>query len=152
MGKGCTTNKLYFNTFECVMKMMKWHFKYHLCRARELMCTTYHPNHQQCKKLHTHNQLKHQHIPIVKIHRSTKTNKIPNATKLAKWTYQHLEDTMDVVEKGHNFLQKVIKYQNIPFTSISNHFNGRTRSRKMGPQGVPTKQEDATIITWVLNM
>ncbi len=67
------------------------------------------------------------------------TNKVPNATKLAKWTCQHLKDAMDVVEKGHMFLQKVTRYWNIPFTSFSNRPNGRTRSRKVGPQDVLTK-------------
>jgi hypothetical protein len=68
-----------------------------------------------------------------------KTNKVLNATKLAKWTHQHLENAMDVMEKGHIYLQKVTRYWNIPFTSFSNHLNGRIRSRKMEPQGVLTK-------------
>jgi hypothetical protein len=43
---------------------------------------------------------------------------------------------MDVVEKGHTSLRKVVKYWNIPLSSFLNHMNGRTRSRKVGPQGV----------------
>jgi hypothetical protein len=31
----------------------------------------------------------------------------------------------------------------------SNHLNGRTRCKKVGPQGVLAKQEDETLITWV---
>jgi hypothetical protein len=89
---------------------------------------------------------------IVKIQRSTKFNRIPNATKWAKWTYQHLENAMDVVERKHIFLRKETKYWNIPLTSLSNHLNGRTRRRKMGPQSVLIEHEDATIVTWVLNV
>jgi hypothetical protein len=98
------------------------------------------PTQQQC------------HLPIVKIQRLTKTNIISNATKQAKWRDQHLEDTMDTMEKGHFFLRKASRYKNIPLISLSYHLHGRTRSRKVGPQGVLTKQEDATIVTWVLNM
>jgi hypothetical protein len=40
---------------------------------------------------------------------------------------------MDVVERGDTFLRKVAKYWNIPFTSFSNHLNGRIKCRKVGP-------------------
>jgi hypothetical protein len=43
-------------------------------------------------------------------------------------------------------------YWNIPLTSFSYHFNGRTKRRKVGPQGELIKQEDVAIVTWVLNM
>jgi hypothetical protein len=59
---------------------------------------------------------------------------------------------MDVIERGHTSLRKVNMYWNILFTSLSNHSNGRTRSRKVGPQGVLIEVEDETIISWVLNM
>jgi len=61
-------------------------------------------------------------------------------------------NAMDVVERGHISLQKVAMYWNIPFTSLLNHLNGRTKSGKVGPQGVLTKHEDAKNITWVLNV
>jgi hypothetical protein len=50
------------------------------------------PTQQQC------------HPPILKIQMSTKTNRIPNATKWAKWTYQHLEIAMDRMKRGHTSL------------------------------------------------
>jgi hypothetical protein len=46
---------------------------------------------------------------------------------------------MDVVERGHIYLQKVARYWNIPFSSFSEHFNGKTRSKKMGAQNVLLK-------------
>jgi hypothetical protein len=66
---------------------------------------------------------------------------------------QHLENAMDIVEKAeHISLRKATMYWNIPLTSFSNHLNGRTKRRKVGPRGVLTKQKDVAIVTWVLNM
>jgi hypothetical protein len=45
---------------------------------------------------------------------------------------------MDVVERGDTFFKKATKYWNIPLTSLSDHLNGRTKCRKVGPQGVLT--------------
>jgi hypothetical protein len=59
---------------------------------------------------------------------------------------------MDVVEKGHTSSRKVNMYWNIPFTSLLNHLNGRTKSRKVGLQGVLIEIEDGIIVSWVLNM
>jgi hypothetical protein len=55
---------------------------------------------------------------------------------------------MDVVERGNTSLKKVTKYWNILATSLSNHLNGRTRCRKVGPQGVLTEHEDEAMVTW----
>jgi len=35
---------------------------------------------------------------------------------------------------------------------IANHLNGKTKFRKMGPRGVLTKEEVATMIKWTLDM
>jgi hypothetical protein len=43
---------------------------------------------------------------------------------------------MDAMERGDTSLRKVAKYWNIPLTSLLDHLNGRTRSRKVGPQGM----------------
>jgi len=59
---------------------------------------------------------------------------------------------MDAVERGHTSLTKASMYWTIPFTSFSNHFNGRTRSKKMGPQGVLIEIADGIIVSWVFNM
>jgi hypothetical protein len=42
---------------------------------------------------------------------------------------------MDVVERGDTSLKKATKYWNILTTSFSNHLNGKTKSRIVGPQG-----------------
>jgi hypothetical protein len=98
------------------------------------------PTQQQC------------HLPILKIQRSIKTNRMFNATKRTKWVDRHLEDAMDIVEKGHTSLWKAAKYWNIPLTSLLNHLNYKARSRKVGPQGVLMEQEDVAIVTCILNM
>jgi hypothetical protein len=54
---------------------------------------------------------------------------------------------MDIMGRGHISLQKVAMYWNIPLTSLSNHLNGRTKSRKVGPQGVLIEQKDVAIVT-----
>lgn len=47
-----------------------------------------------------------------------------------------------VVERGHTYLKKASKYYNIMLTSLSYHLNGRTKSKKMNPQGVLIEQKD----------
>jgi len=56
---------------------------------------------------------------------------------------------MDVVVQGHTSLKKVSKFWNIPLTLLLHHFNGRTRIRKMGLQGVLMKPKDEAIVTWI---
>jgi hypothetical protein len=42
---------------------------------------------------------------------------------------------MDVVENGTYSLWRTNKAWNIPMTSIFDHLNGKTKSRKMRPRG-----------------
>jgi hypothetical protein len=67
------------------------------------------------------------------------------------WINEVLEATMDVVERTHS-RRKAIKSWNIPMSSIIDHLNGKTISRKMGPKGVLTKEEDVVVIKWTLDM
>jgi hypothetical protein len=41
---------------------------------------------------------------------------------------------------------------NIPLSSLSNHLNGKTKSRNMGPRSVLTSKEDVEVIKWTLVM
>jgi hypothetical protein len=54
--------------------------------------------------------------------------------------------------KRTHLFEKESSYWNIPFTSFLNHFNGKTKSRKKGRQGVLTWVEDGVIVSWVSNM
>jgi hypothetical protein len=60
---------------------------------------------------------------------------------------------MDVVDKGtHSFKEGKHGPWNIPMSSLSDHLNGKTRSKKMGPFGVLIKEKDPTMIAWTLTM
>jgi hypothetical protein len=56
------------------------------------------------------------------------------------------------LKKRTNSLKKVSRSWNIPFNSLSNHLNGKIRSKKMGPTSVLTKEKDVTLVAWILGM
>jgi len=64
------------------------------------------------------------------------------------WTPSPLE----AMENGFTSLRKANQTWNIFFTSLSYHLIGKTRSRKHGPLGVSTHEEDLTIVGWIFNM
>ncbi len=92
------------------------------------------------------------HLATNTIQGRGKVNKQTNTSKWGKWTNQQLENAMNVMERGHTFLRKIVKYWNIPLNSLLDHLNGRTRCRKVGPQSVLIEEEDEVMVTWVLNM
>jgi hypothetical protein len=54
-----------------------------------------------------------------------------------KWTNEALEEAMDAIENGTTSLRKkVSRHYSIPFTSLSDHLYGKTRSRKPRPASV----------------
>jgi hypothetical protein len=53
-----------------------------------------------------------------------------------------LEEAMDAIENETISLRKVIRHWNIPFTLLSDHLYGKTRSRKLGPIGMLTLEEN----------
>jgi hypothetical protein len=65
------------------------------------------------------------------------------------WT---LGTTIDVVEKWIHSLRKANKAWNIPLSSLSNHLNGKTKYRKMGPRGVFITKTSDEVIRWTLTM
>ncbi len=50
-----------------------------------------------------------------------------------------LEIAMDIVERRTHSLKRVDRSWNILMSFFSNHLNGKTRSRKMGPGRMLTK-------------
>jgi hypothetical protein len=54
--------------------------------------------------------------------------------KRLTWTNQTLEETMEVLEIGIHSQQKASKSLGIPLTSMFDHLNGKTRSRKWDQQ------------------
>ncbi len=67
------------------------------------------------------------------------------------WTNETLEETMDVIERTHS-IKRFSKSWNIPLSFLVDHLNGKTKSNKMAPRGVLTKEEDVVMITWTLTM
>jgi hypothetical protein len=66
------------------------------------------------------------------------------------WINEVLKTVMDVIENGTHSMKRASKSWNIPMNSFTNHLNGKTKSKKMGPRGVFTKEENAIVITWTL--
>jgi hypothetical protein len=58
---------------------------------------------------------------------------------------------MDVVERQVNSMKKANKHWNIPFSSLCNHLNGKTRCRKFYPLGF-IMEENNVVVAWIINM
>jgi hypothetical protein len=52
-----------------------------------------------------------------------------------------LKEAMDAMERGSTSLKKIGKFWHIPLTFLLDYFNNKTRSKKLGPQGVLTNEE-----------
>jgi len=63
-----------------------------------------------------------------------------------------LKTLVDVDKRGICSLKRAKRSWNIPLSSFFDHFNEKTRSRKMGPRGVFTKVKDVVVIKWTLDM
>jgi len=59
---------------------------------------------------------------------------------------------MDTIERGFTSLKKASQYWNIPLINLSNHLTSKTMSKKCGPPGVLSIDEETTIIEWVFSM
>ncbi len=70
----------------------------------------------------------------------------------SKWSNESLEAIMDAIEIGITSLHGPNKFYGKLVTSFSNYLYGKTRSRKIGPPCVLTKEQDGIIIVWVLSM
>jgi hypothetical protein len=77
---------------------------------------------------------------------------VPSITRKDMWTNEALETTMDVVERVTRSLRKANRSWNIPMSSLSNHLNGKTRSRKIGPRRMLREEKDSTVIALTLAM
>jgi hypothetical protein len=67
-------------------------------------------------------------------------------TKKSKWIFQTLKKLLRFVKKMTHSLRKVNQSWNIPLLSILDYLNGKTRSRKMGPNVVLTYKSVVTQI------
>jgi hypothetical protein len=58
-----------------------------------------------------------------------------------------LEEAMEAIERGTYSLRKESRFWNIQLSSLSNHLNGKTRSKKLGLACVLIEEEVVTIVT-----
>ncbi len=79
-------------------------------------------------------------------------NQVPLKTKRGMWTNELLKVAMDAIKRGTHYLRRANKSWNIPMSSLANHLNGKTESRKMGPRGVLIKEENVVVIKWTLDI
>jgi hypothetical protein len=56
------------------------------------------------------------------------------------------------MERGHASLRKASKFWHIPITFLLDHLIDKTKSKKVGSQGVLIDEEDKTFGAWVLGM
>lgn len=68
------------------------------------------------------------------------------------WMDEALKTLVDVDKRGICSLRRASRSWNIPLSAFFYHLNGKTRSRKMGPRGVFTKEKDVVVIKWTLDM
>ncbi len=54
---------------------------------------------------------------------------------------------MEAIERGTYSLRKESRFWNIQLSSLSNHLNGKTRSKKLGLACVLIEEEVVTIVT-----
>jgi hypothetical protein len=66
-----------------------------------------------------------------------KVNKCITIIKRGKWIDEALlKEAMDEIESGKTSLRQTSRHWNIPCTFLSNHLNGKTKSKKGGSASV----------------
>lgn len=65
----------------------------------------------------------------------TRTNKSITISQRSKWTIiKVLKNVMDTMGRKVTSLRKTNQFWNMPLKSLLNHFNGKIKSKKHGPQ------------------
>ena len=68
-----------------------------------------------------------------------------------QWSSEALKLAIDALDSGYNMSQ-VSRHFQIPRSSLRDHYEGRTKSRKSGPQGVLTTVEEQQLVTYLEDM
>ena len=58
---------------------------------------------------------------------------------------------IEAIDNGHKYSNICIMY-GIPKTSLRDHISGKTKSRKMDPKGLLTKEEESTFYDYIGEM
>jgi hypothetical protein len=83
--------------------------------------------------------------------KQTRVARNPSCVGRGKWTIEKLEDAMNIMERGITFLRGVNNFLNIPPTSLFDHLNGKTKSKKVGLLGVLI-EKNYVVFYWILEM
>jgi hypothetical protein len=86
------------------------------------------------------------------IHKLPRAYRIPIVSERGKWIDETLKKTMDAIGNDNITLRKVSRLWSIPLSSLSNHLNDRTRTKKVRIEKVLITKEDAKIVTWILTI
>lgn len=90
--------------------------------------------------------------PTTQTNRARKVNKSPHLHPRGTWVVETLEKSMDVIQKKHFSMKRANQHWHIPLTFLSYHLNGKTKSRKVGPQVIVTNEKDVTMVAQILSM
>ena len=69
----------------------------------------------------------------------------------AKWSDEDLKLAIEALDSGYS-MREVCEAFSIPRTSLRDHYNGRLRSRKMGPPSILTKVEQDKLVLYMVEM
>ena len=68
-----------------------------------------------------------------------------------QWSSEALKLAIDALDSGYNISQ-VSRHFQIPRSSLRDHYEERTKSRKLGPQDVLTTAEEEQLVTYLEDM
>ena len=71
--------------------------------------------------------------------------------KRGQWSSEALKLTIDALDSVYNMNQVSRNFQ-IPRSSLRDHYEGKTKSRKLGRQGVLTIAEEEPLVTYLEDM
>ena len=89
--------------------------------------------------------------PLESIEEPSKSSR-KNATIVRKdkrglWTNEALNKAMEAIDNGYTYNEVCSQYGN-PRSSLRDHVNGKTRSRKMGPKGILIADEEIALCAY----
>jgi hypothetical protein len=98
-----------------------------------------------------HKSQKTPHLSRLKNQNKQRVARNPSCVGRGKWTIEQLKNAMDIMERGITFLRGVNNFFNIPPTSLFDHLNGKSKSKKVGLLSVLIEEEEV-VVHWILEM
>jgi hypothetical protein len=104
--------------------------------------------HTSCALGHCRYYHRTQCMQVTLIHRQ---EDVVIAREIGRWSDSTLESAKNVVDIGGQ-IRTVAKLYGIPTSSLADHVNGRTLTRKRGRESVLSAAEEAQLVDYVLKM